>query len=283
MPTLAFESTVFVHGLPSPTGVETALAMEAIAREEGVDAKTIGIVSGEIVVGLTASQIRYLAESEGVRKASIRDLPIAVSYGLDAATTVAATVKIARNHGIDVVCTGGIGGIHRGARFDVSNDLFVLATTPATVVCSGAKTILDLVATRECLETIGVTVVGYQTDEFPGFYSRKTGLSVDERCDTPDEVAAVIRARDEIGSTAAVLVCVPVPEQYAVPADQLDGWIGDAVSEAASEKVGASELTPFLLDLLERMSGGATLTANVSLLENNAAVAAQIALALSAN
>jgi len=281
MPTLAFESTVFVHGLASPIGVETALAMEGIARAKGVDPKTIGIVSGKIVVGLTASQIRYLAESEGVRKASIRDLPIAVSYGLDAATTVAATVRIARNHGIDVVCTGGIGGIHRGARFDVSNDLFVLATTPTTVVCSGAKTILDLVATRECLETLGVTVIGYQTDEFPGFYKRTTGLKVDQRCNTPAEVAAVVRARDRMGSTAAVLVCVPVPEEDAVPSGQLDRWIADAVSKASSENVGASALTPYLLALLEEASGGATLRGNVSLLKNNAAVASQISLALS--
>jgi pseudouridine-5'-phosphate glycosidase len=282
MPSVAFESTVFAHGLPSPIGLETALQLEEIAREEGAEPKTIGIVSGNPIVGLTPAEIEYLAGSRSVQKASVRDLSVVTALGLDAATTVAGTVTIAHQNGIEVVCTGGIGGVHRGPFRDVSNDLSVLARTPITLVCSGAKAILDLPATREYLESLGITVVGYQTDEFPGFYSRSTGLLVDVRCDDPDKVAEIVRARRVLGLTTATLVCVPVPEESEIPADRLEGIIAVAIERADRGGVAGAKLTPFLLAAVADITGGESLRANTALLKNNARIAARIAIAVGA-
>ncbi len=214
---VAFESTVIAHGLPYPQNVKTALRLETIARTAGAEPRTVGIVDGEVVVGLSESQILHLAQAEAVRKVSLRDLPVAMAQKLDGATTVAATLHLAHHSGIGVMATGGIGGVHRGGGFDVSADLDALARLPMTVVCAGVKAILDLPATREGLETRGVTVVGYQTDEMPAFYSRSSGLPVDARCDTPEEVAAIIQARRRLELPGAVLVTVPVPEDAALP------------------------------------------------------------------
>lgn len=284
MASVAFESTVFAHGLPSPYGLETALLLEEIAREEGADPKTIGIISGEAISGLTRAQIEHLAGSKTVRKASVRDLPVVTALGLDAATTVAGTVTIAYRNGIEVVCTGGIGGVHRGAGAnssnDVSNDLTVMATTPITLVCSGAKAILDLPATREYLESTGVTVIGYQTDEFPGFYSRSTGLPVDVRCEKPGEVADIVRARRRLELRSATLVCVPVPAEFEIPAARLETIITAAVSGAKQAQVSGADVTPFLLAAIAEVTQGESLVANIALLKNNARVAAQIAVAI---
>lgn len=281
MTRLALESTVFAHGLPAPTGVDTALALETIVRNAGVEPRTIGIVSGEVVVGLTESQIRLLANDDGVRKASLRDLPAVLAAQAHAATTVASTAFLAHRAGIRVMCTGGIGGVHRSthgaAHADVSNDLTVLANTPITVVCSGAKAILDLPATLEWLETTGVTVIGYQTDELPAFYSRNTGLGVDIRCDTPDDVSEIVRARDELGMSSAVLVCVPCPPESEVPAEVLKIQIDAAIQVAGDSGISSGALTPFLLNRIAESTDGQSLRANISLLKHNASVASEIA------
>lgn len=280
MPSVALESTVFVHGLPHPLGLETALEMEAIVRRHGAEPRTIGIIGGRAVVGLSGPEMEHLATSAGVRKASTRDLPVVRGLGRDAATTVAGTVTIAYQEGIEVVCTGGIGGIHRGDPWDASNDLTVLGSTPATVVCSGAKTVLDLRATRERLETLGVTVIGYQTDEFPGFYTRTTGLPVDVRCDEPQEVAEIVNARRALGLERTSLVCVPAPKETEVDPDLLEDVITSAIDRAGRAGITGADVTPFLLEAVAEATGGASLRANTALLRNNASVAARIAVAV---
>jgi pseudouridine-5'-phosphate glycosidase len=232
-------------------------------------------------VGLGETELERLAASEGVRKVSRRDLAVVVAQGLDGATTVAGTLWVASRAGIKVFATGGIGGVHRGTLPDVSADLPELARTPLTVVCSGAKSVLDLPATREWLETHGVCLVGYGCDEMPAFYTRRSGLPVDIRADGPEEVAALARARDALGLEAALVVCVPVPAESEVDARLLEEWLSEALSEAEHGGVRGRELTPFLLAHMGRRSGGATLRANVALLEENARVAAEIAVALS--
>ena len=219
MPLVALESTVIAHGLPYPQNVETALHLEAVVRRHGAEPRTLGLIEGRPVAGLTEAQIRRLATGDAVRKISLRDLPIAVARRLDGATTVAATLWIAEQHGIGVFATGGIGGVHRalhGVSYDVSTDLEMLGRTGCVVVCAGAKAILDLPATREVLETKGVTVVGYGADTLPAFYTRSSGLPVDVRCDTPEEVADLVRARRELRLPGATLVTVPVPEEAAL-------------------------------------------------------------------
>jgi pseudouridine-5'-phosphate glycosidase len=277
---VALESTVFVHGLPHPLGLQTALELEEIVRTHGAAPKTIGIVGGEVVVGLDAVQIEHLATAGSARKASWRDLAVVTSLGLDAATTVASTTLLANAAGIEVICTGGIGGVHRGDHSDVSNDLLVLERTPATIVCSGAKVILDLPATRERLETAGITVIGYGTDEFPGFYSRSTGLPVDVRCDSPAEVARVVRARRALGLSSSTLVCVPVPDVHEIPAEELEVVVGEAAERADALGIRGGRLTPFLLEAVAQATASRSLNANVALLRNNARVAAEIGLAL---
>lgn len=283
-PYVALESTVIAHGLPHPQNVELALRLEATVRTAGAIPRTIGIIGGEITTNLSEDQIRYLAQAADVRKASWRDLPVVVSKQQDGATTVAATIWIAHRHGLPVMATGGIGGVHRSLNtagsFDISNDLEALAQVPITVVCSGAKAILDLPATREMLETRGVTVIGYQTDEMPAFYSRRSGLPVDLRCDTPQEVTDVIRARQSLDLPGATLVTVPIPGEAAIPRKDIEPVIERALQEATERGLQSGEVTPFLLDRISALTGERSLKANLGLLENNARVAAEIACAL---
>jgi pseudouridine-5'-phosphate glycosidase len=280
MMVVALESTVFAHGLPSPTDVEVALELEETVLARGGVPKTIGIVDGRIVVGLSREEIRRLASETGISKVSQRDIPVMMAQGGSGATTVAATAWIACRNDIEVVCTGGLGGIHRGRPFDVSNDLHVLATTPVTVVCSGPKAILDLEATREFLESSGVTVVGFETSQFPAFYSASSGLSVDVRCDSVEEVAEIVRSRRAVGLKKATVVVVPVPAEFEIPAREIAPFIQQAEQEAAQEGVKAADLTPFLLDRIAHITEGRSLAANRALLMNNAAVAAELAKAL---
>lgn len=277
---VALESTVIAHGLPRPTNLETAQRLEQIVRDSGATPATIGIINGALKVGLNEGEVRRLAEENNIHKVSTRDLPLAVANRWNGATTVATTCWIAHRAGIKVFATGGIGGIHRGSLPDVSADLPELARTPIVVVCSGAKIVLDLPATREWLETHGVTVVGYQGDEFPAFYSRSSGLPVDARANSPAEVVAIYRAQRELGIESALLLTVPVPEEFEVPNDQLQTALDDALQNAERNSIAGRELTPFLLSHMAEQSEGATLRANIALLENNARVAAEVAVAL---
>jgi pseudouridine-5'-phosphate glycosidase len=279
-PVVALESTVIAHGLPRPQNFETARRLEAIVREAGPLPATIAILDGQLCAGLTEQQVSLIAESADIKKVSIRDLPIAVAQRWNGATTVASTSWIAERAGIQVFATGGIGGVHRGALPDISGDLPALATIPLVVVCSGAKIVLDLPATREWLETYGITVLGYQCDELPAFYSRSSGLPIDARVDSPAEVAEVFRAQQSLGIKRALLVTVPVPEEFEVPAAKLERTLDDALGAAERAGVTGRELTPFLLSSMSQASAGATLRANIALLENNARIASQIALAL---
>jgi pseudouridine-5'-phosphate glycosidase len=277
---VALESTVIAHGLPYPTNLETARSMEEIVRQHGAVPATIAVLEGRLRVGVTGAELEHLATAKGIRKVSRRDLPIVVAQGGDGATTVAATAAIAAAAGIEVFATGGIGGLHRQPPFDISNDLPVLASTRVAVVCAGAKAILDLRATLEWLETAGVPVIGYGTNEFPAFYCQRSGLPVDTRVDTPRQAAAIIRAGHELGLPGGVLIAVPVPAADEVPAEQLESAIATALAEAQARGIERNTSTPFLLRWIARETGGASLKANVSLLENNATVAAQIAVAL---
>ena len=280
LPIVALESTVIAHGLPFPHNVETALSLEEIVRQAGAVPATIGVIGGVLRVGLSPEEIKRLATSRNVRKVSRRDLPLVVARQEDGATTVAATMWIAHQAGIRVFATGGIGGVHRGHSFDVSADMPELAQTPVAVVCSGAKAILDLALTLEWLETHGVPVLGYGTDEFPAFYSRSSGLPVDGRVDTPQEAAAVFRAQRALGLPAGLLITVPVPAEAELPAEVMEAAIAGALAAAEARGLRGKALTPFLLAEVSQRTGGASLRANLALLENNARVAAQIAVAL---
>jgi len=276
-PVVALESTVIAHGLPRPQNLQTANRLQEIVREAGAVPATIGIIGGKLTVGLSDEEIRLLAEKPDIRKISTRDLPIAVAEGLDGATTVASTLWIAHRAGIKVFATGGIGGVHRGSLPDVSADLPELARTPIAVVCSGAKIVLDLPATREWLETHAITIVGYQCDELPAFYSRSSGLPVDTRADDVTAVANIFRAQRTLGLESALVVGVPVPPKAEVPAEELQQVLTTALEDAEWNGIVGPALTPFLLRQMAERSGGATLRANIALLENNAHVAAQIA------
>lgn len=277
---VALESTVIAHGLPYPTNLETARQMESIVREHGAVPATIAVLDGRLRVGLSDADLEHLATAKGIRKTSRRDLPVVVARRADGATTVAATMTIAASAGIDVLATGGIGGVHRDTPFDVSNDLPTLASVPVLVVCAGVKSILDLRATLEWLETAGVPVVGYGTDEFPAFYTRSSGLAVDVRVDTPQEAANIARATGLLGLPGGTLIAVPVPAVAELSPEHLEAAITSALAEAQARGIEGSASTPFLLRWLARQTGGASLKANVALLQNNAAVAAQIAVAL---
>jgi len=279
---VALESTLITHGLPWPANVETALAMEAAVRESGAVPATIAILAGKITVGLSRAEIEGLASrpAGSVRKCSRRDLPIAVARGEDAATTVAGTMIVAHRAGIRVFATGGIGGVHRGAPFDVSADLLELGRTPVAVVCSGAKSILDLPLTLEVLETQGVPIVGLGTETLPAFYALSSGLPVDVTIQSPAEAAQIIAAARRLGAQHGVLVAVPVPAADALPAEQMENAVRVATEEAAAQGVHGKLVTPFLLKRVAELTGGESRRANVSLLVNNARVAGQIAVAL---
>jgi pseudouridine-5'-phosphate glycosidase len=279
-PVVALESTVIAHGLPRPKNLETAQEMEQIVRAGGGIPATIAMLGGDLRAGLETSELELLATNDDIKKLSVRDLAIGVARKWHGATTVASTMWIAHRAGIRVFATGGIGGVHRGELPDISADLPELAGTPMVVVCSGAKIVLDLPATREWLETNGVTVAGYGCDELPAFYSRKSGLEVDVRCDTPDEVVGIFKAQRELGLSSALLVAVPVPIEAEVESSNLNAVLDDSLAQAARERVSGRDLTPFLLARMSEGSAGATLRANIALLENNAKVATQIAQAL---
>ena len=280
VPVVALESTVIAHGLPYPNNLTTARRMEEVIREHGAIPATIAVFGGRIRVGLTDAELVSLAERGHFRKLSRRDLPGVIAAGADGATTVATTATIAHWAGIRIFATGGIGGVHRGTPFDISNDLPTLASVPVAVVCSGAKSILDLPATLEWLETAGVPVLGYGTDEFPAFFSRQSRLPVDVRVDTPEAAAAIIETGTRLGLGCGTLVAVPVPAGAEVPAAVVEMAISAALEAAEAENVRGSALTPFLLAHLAQQTGSATLRANIALLENNAEVAAKIAVAL---
>ncbi len=280
-PVVALESTVIAHGLPRPQNLDTARKLEQIVREGGVVPATVAMLSGVARVGLEDSDLELLAYNDDIRKLSVRDLAIAAVRGWHGATTVASTMRIAYRAGIKVFATGGIGGVHRGTLPDVSADLPELAHTPMIVVCSGAKIVLDLPATREWLETNSVTVVGYEWDEMPAFYSRSSSLPIDVRCDSPQEVVEIYQAQRELGLTSALLVTVPVPRENEVDHVLLESVLADSLAQAAREKIAGRDVTPFLLARMAEHSEGATLRANIALLENNARVATQISRALS--
>lgn len=281
---VALESTVISHGLPYPANLELARRMEETVRATGALPRTVGIIEGELIAGLNDEQIVHLATSQGVRKVSRRDLPITVARKLDGATTVATTMWIAQRFGIEVFATGGIGGVHRGAALmpsnDISADLQELAQTPVIVVCAGAKAILDLAATLEYLETHGVTVVGYQTDSFPAFYSRSSHLPVDLRCENAAEVASLWRAKRELGLPGGLLVANPIAAADEIPAEEIEPAILQAVNEAAVAGLRSAEVTPFLLARLAELTGERSIHANIALLLNNARLAGEIAVAL---
>jgi pseudouridine-5'-phosphate glycosidase len=281
-PVVALESTLITHGFPYPANVETALAMEAAIREEGAIPATIAVLHGQVKIGLTQEEIELLARlgQEGVRKCSRRDLPIVVGLKQHGATTVAGTMIVAHMAGIKVFATGGIGGVHRGHPEDVSADLIELGRTPITVVCAGAKSILDLPLTLEVLETQGVPVVGYQTGELPAFYSRTSGLPIDQRVDSPEEVAAIAAARDALKLGHGILVTVPVPEADELPADEAEHAIAAATRQADEAGITGKDVTPFVLGKVLELTGGRSRDANIAALVNNARIGARIALAL---
>ncbi len=281
-PVVALESTVIAHGLPRPRNLEVGRALEAEVRAGGAVPATIGVVRGVPTVGLSGEEIDRLGTAEGVLKLSTRDLAVAAARGLDGATTVAATMWLADDAGLSFFATGGIGGVHRGDARDVSADLAELGRTRMMVVCAGAKSILDLQATREALETQGVLIAGYETDELPAFYSRESGLSVDVRVDGPEEAAALWAAHEEMGLPGAILLCVPPPAASAIPSAEMERVIADALAEAERQGVRGKDVTPFLLKTVAERTGGRSLEANVALLRNNARVAAAVAAAYAA-
>ncbi len=283
-PVVALESTIISHGMPYPQNVETALRVEQTIRDNGAVPATIAIIGGKLKAGCTKEEIEYLGKKgQAVIKASRRDLPVLVARGEDGATTVTTTMIIAAMAGIRVFATGGIGGVHRGAQqtFDISADLEELAQTPVMVICAGAKSILDLGLTLEYLETKGVPVIGFGTDELPAFYTRHSGFSVDYRIDTPDELAAVFKAKLDCGLKGGMLVTNPIPEQFSMPAELINAAINQALQEASEQGIHGKQCTPFLLAKVKDLTKGDSLAANIQLVLNNARLAALTAVAMS--
>ena len=279
-PIVALESTLITHGLPRPRNLEVAQLLEQTVRDGGAVPATIAILRGELHVGLTAEELTSLANTDDVRKVSRRDLPIVMAQKLNGATTVAATMWIAAQAGIKIFATGGIGGVHRGQPYDISADLPELAQTPVVVVCAGAKAILDLPLTLEWLETHGVPVLGFETDTFPAFYSKSSGLPIDARVDTAVEAAQIIKAKYNLGLAGGILIGVPVPDQFAMSNDEAEVAIQQAVKLAEEQHIRGKLITPFLLKHVSELTGGESQAANVALLQNNARIAALIAQAL---
>ena len=282
-PVVALESTIISHGMPYPKNVETALLVEQTIRDNGAVPATIAVIGGRLKAGLSRDEIEYLGKAgRSVAKASRRDLPALVARGADGATTVATTMIIAHMAGIRIFATGGIGGVHRGAEttMDISADLEELAQTPVMVVCAGAKSILDLGLTLEYLETKGVPVIGYGTEELPAFYTRQSGFGVDYRVDSPAELAAMFRAQRELDYKGGMLVTNPIPEEYAMDKQVIDAAIEQALQEAKAQGIHGKETTPFLLAKVVELTGGDSLESNIKLVLNNAKVAAQTAKAL---
>jgi pseudouridine-5'-phosphate glycosidase len=283
-PVVALESTIISHGMPYPDNLATARAVEQVVRDAGAVPATIAVVDGRVRVGLDDAALERLASGgDDVAKASRRDLPVLVARKATAGTTVAATMFLAHAAGIGVFATGGIGGVHRGVErtLDVSADLTELGATPVTVVCAGAKSILDLPRTLEVLETEGVPVIGIGTDEFPAFFSRESGLPVPHRVDTVAELAAVVVAHRDLGLTGGILVANPIPAAAAIPAAEITAWIEEALADADRLGVIGKDVTPYLLGRIVELTGGASLVANVALVKDNARLAAELAVALS--
>jgi pseudouridine-5'-phosphate glycosidase len=280
-PIVALESTIIAHGMPYPKNVEIALSVEDEVRKEGAVPATIAVINGEIIVGLTKEEIEYIGKAKGVLKLSTREIPYCVAMHKDGATTVSATSYIAKLAGISVFATGGIGGVHRGAKdtFDISRDLDELSQTNVIVVSAGAKSILDLPKTLEYLETKGVLVVGFKTEEFPAFYTRKSNLSV-PKVDSEEDIARIYAEKHRIGIKSAILVANPIPEQYEIRKEIVDKWIDQAIKEANDKGIKGKALTPFLLAKIVEISEGKALSANIELVKNNARVAARIAKAM---
>lgn len=282
-PVVALESTIISHGMPYPQNVETALRVEEAVRQAGAVPATICVIKGKLKAGLTVDEIEYLGKNgPAVTKASRRDLPVLVARGADGATTVATTMIIAHLAGIQVFATGGIGGVHRGAEttMDISADLEELGRTPVMVICAGAKAILDLGLTLEYLETKGVPVIGYGTEELPAFYTRTSGFRVDYRIDTPEELAAAFRAQQEMGLGGGMLVTNPIPEEYSMDPVRINAAIDQAVADSRRLGIHGKETTPYLLARVKELTGGDSLDANIQLVLNNARLAARTAAAL---
>ena len=282
-PVVALESTIISHGMPYPQNVETALNVEKIIRENGATPATIAIIGGRLKAGLSRDEIEHLGKKGyEVTKASRRDLPVIVARGMDGATTVATTMIIAEMAGIRVFATGGIGGVHRGGEvtMDISADLQELAHTSVAVVCAGAKQILDIGRTLEYLETMGVPVLGMGTDEFPAFYCRRSGHKLDYAVSGPAEAAAILRAKWEMGLAGGVLIANPIPEEYGLDFDEMEGVIQKALAAADEAGVHGKDITPFLLAKVKDLTGGESLASNIQLALNNARCAAQIAAAM---
>ena len=276
-PVVALESTIISHGMPYPRNVETALMVEQTIRDNGAVHATIAVIGGRLKAGLSPEEIEYLGKTgRGIAKASRRDLPALVARGADGATTVTTTMIIAHMAGIGIFATGGIGGVHRGAEttMDISADLEELAQTPVMVVCAGAKSILDLGLTLEYLETKGVPVIGYGTDELPAFYTRKSGFGVDYRVDSPEQLAAMFRAQRELEFRGGMLVTNPIPEEYSMDKAVIDRAIEQALAECREQGVHGKETTPFLLARVVELTGGDSLESNIKLILNNARIAA---------
>ena len=277
-PVVALESTLISHGFPYPENLKVAGEMEEIIRGYGVVPATIAVIGGKIKVGLKRSELEFMATSRDILKASRRDLAVIVAKGLNGASTVATTMMVAEMAGIKVFATGGIGGVHRGAEktFDISADLQELARTPVVVVCSGAKSILDLPLTKEYLETMGVPVIGFRSEELPAFYCRESGLKVDYVVDNEVEAAKIIRAMQDLGLEGGMIIANPVPEQYALSMEHMNEMIKEAVRAAEKEGIKGKRLTPYLLNRIKELTGGKSLQANIELVKNNARVAAKI-------
>jgi pseudouridine-5'-phosphate glycosidase len=281
-PVVALESTIIAHGMAFPDNLAMARDVEAIVIDRGAVPATIAIRDGRVKVGLTDEEITHLArEGQKIRKVSVRDLPFVVARGLDGATTVASTMRLAAMAGIRVFATGGIGGVHRGAErsFDISADMTEFAESSVAVITAGAKAILDLALTLETLETLGVPVVGYGTDHFPAFYSRSSGHAVPMRCDTPDEIAQLMQAKWAMGLSGGVVVANPIPPEREIAAAEIEPAIAAAVRKAEAEGIQGKHLTPFLLAEISKVTGGRSLAANIALVKHNARVAADIAVA----
>ena len=279
-PVVALESTIISHGMPYPQNVETALNVEKLIRENGAVPATIAIIGGRLKAGLSPEEIDYLGKTgTAVPKASRRDLPVLVSKGMDGATTVTTTMIIAHLAGISVFATGGIGGVHRGAEttMDISADLEELAHTPVMVICAGAKSILDLGLTLEYLETHGVPVIGYGTEELPAFYTRKSGFKVDYELDSPAELAAAFHTKQELGLVGGMLVANPIPEAYSMDHEVINKAIDAAIAESRKLGIHGKETTPFLLAKIKDLTGGDSLDSNIQLVYNNARLAAHTA------
>lgn len=281
-PVVALESTIIAHGMPYPKNVETAFAVSETIRKNGAFPATVGIINGRMKVGLGPEEIEYLAKANNVVKVSRRDLPYVLANRLDGATTVAGTMIIARMAGIRVFVTGGIGGVHRGAgeSFDISADLEELKMTDVVVVCAGVKSILDIGATLEYLETAGVPVVTVGSDEFPAFYSRKSGFKSDCRIDSPAEIADLISLKYALGLKGGILVGCPIPEKDEIPFEKMETVILEALDKCRSLNISGKKITPFLLDEVKKMTSGTSLEANIRLVLNNAEIGARIAAAL---